>query len=372
VPGLCGSRASLTGQAEHELYEPTIAARDSCEPPRDCAQGSLNPEFRAEHRVSLPCEALDAHDGPVMAVSSCSGKVAIITGGASGIGAALAKEIAKAGAEVVLADRQIDLAERVATEIRAAGGRCAAREADVRSLPSLTRVVEDSVRRLGAIDYFFNNAGIGIGGEIANYEPRDWDDVFDVNLRGVTNGIQAVYPLMIGQRAGHIINTASMAGLVATPGEGAYGASKHAVVGLSKTLRMEGKRHGVRVSVLCPGAIRTPILTGGKYGRTNMVGLTDEKILEMWAKLRPMDVGVFAKKALRAVLRNEAIIIVPAWWKAFWYIDRLSPALSAKVWEAMLGRMFADLEAAGVRPRSATREEKVAQESNIMRDARNA
>jgi len=307
-----------------------------------------------------------------MGVSSCSGKVAIVTGGASGIGAALAKEIAKAGAEVVLADRQTDLAERVATEIRAAGGRCSAREADVRSLASLTRVVEDTIGRLGAIDYFFNNAGIGIGGEMASYEPRDWDDVFDVNLRGVANGIQAVYPVMIGQRKGHIINTASMAGLVATPGEGAYVATKHAVVGLSKALRLEAKRHGVRVSVLCPGAIRTPILTGGKYGRTNMLGLSEEKILEMWEKLRPMDVGVFARKALRAVLRNETIIVIPGWWKAFWYLDRVSPALSDKVWEAIFGRMVADLQAAGVQPRPPTPQAKVAQGSSSLSDARNA
>jgi NAD(P)-dependent dehydrogenase (short-subunit alcohol dehydrogenase family) len=279
------------------------------------------------------------------------GKVAIITGGASGIGAALAKELAKGGAELVLADRQLDLAESVAAAIRAGGGKATASELDVRSLPSMTRVVEDTVTRCGALDYFFNNAGIGVGGEMDRYTQSDWDDVIDVNLRGVTHGIQAAYPVMVRQRSGHIINTASMAGLVGAAGEGSYTATKHAVVGLSKALRVEARRHDVRVSVLCPGAIRTPILTGGKFGRLNFVGLSDEKMLEMWAMLRPMDVDVFARKALRAIARNEAIIVLPRWWKAFWYIERVSPEVSMRVWGALLGRLRHDIAAAGAKAR---------------------
>src|SRR6185503_1585330 len=104
-----------------------------------------------------------------------------------------------------------------------------------------------------------------------------------VNVRGVTNGIVAAYPEMVRRGAGHIVNTASMAGLVPGAGEASYVASKHAVVGLSKALRVEGKRHGVRVSVLCPGAIRTPILTGGKFGRLNFEGLSEDALLKIWA-----------------------------------------------------------------------------------------
>jgi NAD(P)-dependent dehydrogenase (short-subunit alcohol dehydrogenase family) len=301
--------------------------------------------------------ALRSAFATTMRHSDYSGKVAIITGGASGIGAALAKELARAGAEVVLADRQVDLGEQVASAIRSSGGRAAVAEADVRSLPSLTRVVQDTVGRLGAVDYFFNNAGIGVGGEMEAYEPRDWDDVFDVNLRGVANGIQAVYPVMIGQRRGHIVNTASVAGLIATPAQGSYTATKHAVVALSKALRLEAKRHGVRVSVLCPGVIRTPILSGGKYGRLNMVGLSEKTLLEFWEKLRPLDVDVLARRAVQAVGRNEAIIVIPGWWKALWLFDRLSPSFSAAVWEKALERSRRDIEAAGGRP---ARQERVA------------
>jgi NADP-dependent 3-hydroxy acid dehydrogenase YdfG len=295
-----------------------------------------------------------------MPSSVYAGKVAIVTGGASGIGAALGRELARAGAEVVLADRQGDLAERVAGEIRDSGGRATAAEVDVRVLPSMTRVVADTVTRLGAVDYFFNNAGIAVGGEMDTYEPRDWDDVFDVNLRGVANGIQAVYPLMVRQGHGHIVNTASVAGLIATPTLGSYTATKHAVVAISKALRLEAKRHGVRVSVLCPGFVRTPILTGGKYGRTNVAGVSDATQRAMAERMGPIDPEVLARKAVQAVGRNEAIIVIPAWWKAVWLLDRLAPSLSTRLWEMGLGRTRTELEAAGAHPRAHGRDESAA------------
>jgi short-subunit dehydrogenase len=131
---------------------------------------------------------------------------------------------------------------------------------------------------------------------------------------------------------------------VSPPGSGSYVATKHAVVGISRSLRVEAKRHGVRVSALCPGAIATPILTGGKFGRVDALGVTNDKILEMWSRVRPMDVDVFAAKVLRKVERNTEIIVVPSWWKALWYLDRLSPALGSRFWEHMLGQMRSDLE----------------------------
>lgn len=285
-----------------------------------------------------------------MTSSPFAGRVAIVTGGASGIGAALGSELARQGAVVVLADRQLELAEQVAARIHEGGGRAEAIAVDVRELASIERVVESTKSRHGRIDLCFNNAGIAVGGELDTYSQRDWDDVFDVNLRGVAYGIQAVYPVMIRQRSGHIVNTASMAGLVGAPAEGSYAAAKHAVVGVSKTLRLEAKRHGVRVSVLCPGAIRTPILTGGKFGRLNMHGLSDEKVLEMWSLMRPMPADEFARRALRAIARNEAIIVVPGWWKAFWYLERVSPELSASVWGRILERMRKQIADAGATP----------------------
>jgi NAD(P)-dependent dehydrogenase (short-subunit alcohol dehydrogenase family) len=271
--------------------------------------------------------------------SNPSGKIAFVTGGASGIGAALATELVDKGAEVWIADRQVGAAGELAQRLNSGGGKAHVIELDVRSYPSFERAVAEAVQQSGRIDYLFNNAGIGVGGEVDSYTLDDWNDVFDVNLRGVVHGIQAVYPIMIRQHSGHIVNTASMAGLVTTVGQASYTATKHAVVALSKALRVEAERHGVQVSVLCPGAIRTPILTGGQYGRILVAGLSDEELLKFWEQLRPMAPEVFAERALRAVLRGDAIIVVPAWWKAWWYLERLSPALSMRTAKVMLKRM---------------------------------
>ncbi|MGC2652514.1 MAG: SDR family oxidoreductase [Mycobacterium sp.] len=272
--------------------------------------------------------------------SSASGKVAFVTGGASGIGAALATKLVDTGAEVWIADRQLGPAEELAQRLNRVGGEAHAIELDVRSYPSFERAVAEALQQSGRIDYLFNNAGIGVGGEVDSYTLDDWNDVFDVNLRGVVHGIQAVYPIMIKQHSGHIVNTASMAGLITTVSQASYAATKHAIVALSKTLRLEAERHGVQVSVLCPGVIRTPIITGGVYGRNDSV--SDEELIKSADTLRPMAPERFAERALHAVLRGDAIIVVPTWWKALWYLERLSPALSMRaVKMTMLKRLRA-------------------------------
>lgn len=271
------------------------------------------------------------------------GQVAFITGGASGIGRALGEALAAQGAEVVLADRQTALAEEVASAIRRAGGKATACELDVRDLGQFQRVVGETIERSGRIDYFFNNAGIGVGGDMARYEIADWDDVIDVNIRGVVHGIHTVYPVMCAQGSGHIILTASMAGIMPTPNAGSYTATKHAVVGIGKALRIEAKEHGVRVSTLCPGVIRTPIMRAGEFGRTNMTPAGEQKMMEFWEQLRPMDPKPFARKVLRQVARNVPIIIVPAWWKLFWFLERLSPRLTEWFWQKQYDRMHAAL-----------------------------
>jgi NADP-dependent 3-hydroxy acid dehydrogenase YdfG len=270
--------------------------------------------------------------------SNVSGKIAFVTGGASGIGAALATKLADEAAEVWIADRQIGPAQELAQRLNSGVAKAHAIELDVRSYPSFERAVAEAVQQSGRIDYLFNNAGIGVGGKVDSYTLDDWNDVFDVNLRGVVHGIQAVYPIMIRQHSGHIVNTASMAGLVTTPGGANYTASKHAVVALSKTLRLEAERHGVQVSVFCPGVIRTPLMTGGQYGRIKMTGVSDEELLKFFERFRPMAPEKFAERALRAVFRGDAIIVLPAWWKAFWYLERLSPALSMRAARLALKR----------------------------------
>lgn len=272
------------------------------------------------------------------------GGVAIVTGGASGIGSALCRALGRRGFDVVVADVQHDLAKVVAADIQKAGpGRATSAELDVRDFESFDRLAKETMSRLGRIDYLFNNAGIAIGGEMIDYDVKDWTDVIDVNLVGVTNGIQAVYPRMVAQRSGHIVNTASIAGLIPS-NIGSYTATKFAVVGLSKALRLEGKFSNVRCSVICPGPIRTPILTGGKFGRNRVPGFTEEMAMEMWQKARPMEVELFVERVLPQVFRNKAIIIEPKLWRAIWLLDRLSPALGEKVGFLVLKKLRADMQ----------------------------
>jgi NAD(P)-dependent dehydrogenase (short-subunit alcohol dehydrogenase family) len=260
-------------------------------------------------------------------IRTYEGATAIVTGGASGIGRALAEELAKRGCEVVLADLQAELAEAVASTINASSGKAKAAKIDVRDFPAIDRLAQETVKRTGRLDYMFNNAGIVIGGYASQYGIEHWNQMVDVNIRGVINGIQAAYKMMMGQGFGHIVNTASMAGLMCGPGTVAYTMTKHAVVGLSRSLRPEAEQMGVRVSVVCPGVVRTPILVGGgKYGKM-LTDIPPEQIEQMWEKLKPMPPNLFAKRVLDLVAKNKAIIIVPSWWKVFWWLNRLSPSL---------------------------------------------
>lgn len=275
-----------------------------------------------------------------------AGQTAIVTGGASGIGRALGEELARAGVHVVLADRQTELAEQVAEGIRERGGSATASALDVRDAEAFRSLVQKTAAASGRLDYLFNNAGIIVAGETHGFEPADWDEVIDVNLRGVAHGILAAYPLMVRQGFGHIVNTASMWGLYTFPLQISYTATKHGVVGLSRALRVEARRFGVNVSVLCPGPIRTPILDGGgRYGRFKP-DLDATVMAQALERFRPMDPPLLARRVIRAVKRNRAIIIEPRWWRMLWYLDRVSPWLSDKFCNALFRRLEHKLEAA--------------------------
>ena len=258
------------------------------------------------------------------------GGVAIVTGAASGIGRAIAEALALRGCRVILADIDLDEAEVAAAQIRESGGRASARRLDVSSFTDVNALVAQIFQETGRIDYLFNNAGIGVTGEVADYTIDAWNRIIAINLGGVVNGVQATYALMIRQGFGHIVNTASVAGITTSPGMTSYSTTKHAVVGLSKALRVEAQLHGIRVSAICPGAIRTPILTGGKHGiflGPLPENIQREVIGQLFERLQPMDVSIFARKLLDQVARNRAIIVIPAWYKIFWWLERASPGL---------------------------------------------
>jgi NAD(P)-dependent dehydrogenase (short-subunit alcohol dehydrogenase family) len=254
------------------------------------------------------------------------GAVALVTGGASGIGAALGRELARRGAVVVLADRDVADAEAEASRIAASGGRAEARRLDVRDAAAVVSLVADVCQRHGRLDYLFNNAGIAVGGELASLRLEDWREAVEVNLMGVVHGLQAAWPRLVEQGFGHVVNTASMAAFLPTAMAAPYGATKSAVLGLSLAARLEGEPHGLRVSALCPGVIRTPILDGGRHGRLRDF-LPAATLLALNERLRPMDVQLFARRALDDVARNRDVIVHPAGWRVVRLLQRFCPWL---------------------------------------------
>jgi len=254
-----------------------------------------------------------------------SGKVAIITGGAGGIGKALAEEMAGRGCYLVLADVNTDLLEKTASELRAAGAQLDAKTVDVRDAAQVLELVEGASRDLGRIDYLFNNAGVNLCAELRDTTLEDWNLLIDVNLRGVVHGVHAAYPIMCEQGFGHIINTASAAGLVPAAAEGAYAATKHAVVGLSLTLQIEAAAFGVKVSVVCPGLVDTPILDSTKYVKF------DPDVIKNVAPEKPIPPRKAARRILRGVERNQFYIVITATAHALWRLHRYMPGTSLRI-----------------------------------------
>ncbi len=258
-----------------------------------------------------------------------SGKVAVITGGAGGLGRALAEEMAARGCYLVLADVDADLLDATAAALRASGAQVDARTVDVRDAAAVRALVDDAFHQLGRIDYIFNNAGVNLCAELRDTTLEDWDLLIDVNFRGVIHGIHAAYPIMREQGFGHIVNIASAAGLIPAPAEGAYAATKHAVVGLSSSLRIEAEAFGVKVSVVCPGLIDTPILDSTKYVNFNADAITSV------SPERPMKPRKAARLILRGVDRNRFFIVISATAQALWRVHRYAPA--ASIWLGKIG-----------------------------------
>ncbi len=262
-----------------------------------------------------------------------AGKVAVITGAAGGLGKALGQELAARRCDLVLTDIQGELLERTAQELRQDGARVDARILDVRDAAQVQSVIDDAYRNRRRIDYLFNNAGINLCAELRDTTLDDWNQLIDVNLRGVIHGVHAAYPIMREQGFGHIVNIASAAGLIPAAAEGAYSTTKHAVVGLSSVLRIEAAAYGVRASVVCPGLIDTPILQATKY-----VDFDDDVLVRITPE-KPMDPRKAARIVLRGVDRNRFYIVVSATANAFWRVHRYAPAASLRLGQHAIRRL---------------------------------
>ncbi len=260
-------------------------------------------------------------------------RVALVTGGASGIGRALCEQLAADGAFAVVTDTNVGKAEEIASAIRERGGRAEAALLDVSREPEVQRVVGKIVAAQGRLDYMFNNAAVAVVGEIRDGNVADFRRVVDVNLFGVVHGTMAAYCVMRRQGYGHIVNISSMTGLMPTPILTAYSTTKWAIVGFSTAVRAEAAGLGVKVSVACPGLVRTNM---GEHNVYWNVRKEDHLAQLPWHWMIEPDQAATA--ILRGVARNQEVIVFPLSARMAWWMYRACPSLFAPLMRRMLKR----------------------------------
>lgn len=236
-----------------------------------------------------------------MKLSNLQGKKCLITGAASGIGRATAVAAASEGAELYLTDVQADKLEAVVAEIRAKGGRVAAYQAfDIADYDAVCTFARDIHSVHGSVDVLMNIAGISIWGSIDQLQHEHWRQVIEINLMGPIHVLESFVPKMIeAGRGGHIVNVSSAAGLFGLPWHAAYSASKFGVRGISEVLRFDLAQHGIGVSLVCPGAVNTPLV-----GTVNIVGVDRNNTEVQAAVKRFQRHAVTPEKAAQAILKG--------------------------------------------------------------------
>ena len=245
------------------------------------------------------------------------GKVAVVTGGASGIGKAVAAKAAGEGMKLVIADIEEGALKDAERELAGGGADVLAVQCDVAEGDSVRALRDRALDRFGAVHLVHNNAGVGLGGPIWEVPESDWRWILGVNLWGVVHGIAAFVPLLVEQGEGHVVNTASIAGLASAPFLGPYNASKQAVVAMSETLYKDlqaGGVTGVGVSVLCPGFVQTRIAESDRNRPAWAPDREVEGAPEMRAAIQAMvESGIATASVADAVLeavRNDTFYIL--------------------------------------------------------------
>jgi len=252
-------------------------------------------------------------------------KVVVITGAGSGIGRATALAFAQAGARVHVVDIHQERAQQVAQEISLSFAPAAAHTVDCTDAEAVSALAAQIYQQDGRVDILHNNAGIGHGSPIDKLSLADWRKLLDINLWSVIYGVQAFLPRMIADgRGGHIINTASLAGLLGAPQMSAYCTSKFAVVGLSESLAAELAVHRIGVTVVCPGVVNTNIVQDGVIDAGHR--LSKDQVVKFFQRfgLNPDRV---AQEILTAVRRRKKLVVTPHHAAFLWRLKRISPPL---------------------------------------------
>jgi NAD(P)-dependent dehydrogenase (short-subunit alcohol dehydrogenase family) len=248
-------------------------------------------------------------------------KVAVVTGGASGIGKALCRGLAGRGARVIVADIDYEGARAASSEIASIGGHTAAVRLDVADATAVFEAVANIADEYQGLDYFFNNAGISITGDVRDITMEQWNRVLGVNLHGVIHGTVAAYGIMARQGHGHIVNIASMAGFAPFSINTPYSTAKYGVVGFTEALRPEAEDLGVDISLVCPGIVRTSL-----YDTMEVVRADREKYNHHLPRnlLGPDEA---AEIILRRVARNKRLILFPFHARLFRWLQVFAPRL---------------------------------------------
>jgi NAD(P)-dependent dehydrogenase (short-subunit alcohol dehydrogenase family) len=248
-------------------------------------------------------------------ISNFRGKTAFITGGAGGIGLAMAREFGRAGMNIVLADIDEAAAKSSAEELAAEQIKAVAVRCDVTERASVQAAALEAVAAFGKVHIVCNNAGVGVGGPVGTVSEKDWDWILDVNLKGVVHGTSVFVPLIRSHgEGGHIVNTASMAGMLSPPGMEPYSATKFAVVAMSEGWAAQLAPENIGVSALCPGFVRTRIHESGrtrqeKYGGAGEVDpLGQGASSAAEAVLSGIEPEVVAARVLEAIRDGETYI----------------------------------------------------------------
>jgi NAD(P)-dependent dehydrogenase (short-subunit alcohol dehydrogenase family) len=247
------------------------------------------------------------------------GKSVIVTGAASGIGREIARQCAAAGANVLATD-VVESIHDAAVQI---GPGAESMVVDVSDRDQVAGAINRVIEEHGSLDFIFNNAGVAIFGEFETVTLDHWDKIIDVNLRGVAYGTKLAYDQMVKQQSGHIISTASVAGLVPVPLQAHYVATKHAVVGMHKTLELESRDHNIKSTVFCPAFIDTGMFDNNTL-RGSLEGFDARKAMPF----KPLSAEDAVKRLLDGVVAGKTIVITPFYGRLGWWMDRFSTPLS--------------------------------------------
>jgi NAD(P)-dependent dehydrogenase (short-subunit alcohol dehydrogenase family) len=247
---------------------------------------------------------------------------AVVTGGASGLGRALALELARRGADVLIADLHPERLATVVAEITALGRRAASAVIDVREADQVALLLRRAVEELGGVDLWVNNAGVAVAGEVGDVPLEDWRWVMDVNLWGMIHGCHVVVPHLKQQRRGWVLNVASAAGLLSSPGMGPYNVGKAGVVSLSETMRGEVAKHGIGVTVLCPTFFQTNLLETARSSNPRWV-----KVGARFMQRSRFTADDVARIGLDDMLAGRLYSVPMADGRALWRLRRLVPEM---------------------------------------------